>query len=54
MTTITYRVTLHLVGGSTVELLSADEPRRLDNGEIQANWIEGRGGRVGHINWDHV
>jgi hypothetical protein len=50
-----YRVTLHLVGGSTVELLSSTERRRLDNGDIQATWIhDSRRGTVGRINWSNV
>jgi hypothetical protein len=54
MTNTTWRVTLHLVGGSTVELLSSTEPVRLDDGEIQAIWIDTRGSHVGHINWNAV
>jgi len=54
-TTDYYRVTIHIAGTNTpIELLSAGEPRRLDNGEIQANWVDARGVIVGHINWSLV
>ena len=49
-----WRASLHLVGGSTVELLSSTEPQHLTNGEIQANWIDARVVVVGLINWQHV
>jgi hypothetical protein len=45
---------VHLVGGSTVELLSSTEPQRLTNGEVTANWVDARGGTVGHVNWQHI
>ncbi len=37
-----YRVTLYVASGQSLELASSTEPQRLNTGEIEATWTDNR------------